>query len=157
MKPLLPREPTSMVSVPAASVTLGVAAKLVEPVAVAGSGDAVFDWDVVADRIYVSPEVESQLGLKRAALEGPAANWLEFMHPFDRDRFRATLDAVLLTHSALRAKLGLATTARVELIDPQTLRTQCRSPRQSAVFRERSAETAMSCRGAGRAKPCVRA
>ncbi len=63
--------------------------------ALAGSGDTVFDWDVTADRVYVSPEVETHLGLKRGALEGAAASWLEVMHPFDRDRFRATLDAVL--------------------------------------------------------------
>ncbi len=63
--------------------------------ALAGSGDTVFDWDVLADRVYVSPEVENHLALRRGTLEGPAANWLEVMHPFDRDRFRATLDAVL--------------------------------------------------------------
>ena len=32
--------------------------------ALAGSGDTVFDWDVVADKVYVSPEVETQLGLQ---------------------------------------------------------------------------------------------
>ncbi|MCP8939233.1 sensor domain-containing phosphodiesterase [Alsobacter sp. SYSU M60028] len=63
--------------------------------ALAGSGDTVFDWDVVGDKVYVSPEIEQQLAMKRGALEGPAADWLEVMHPFDRDRFRATLDAVL--------------------------------------------------------------
>jgi len=35
----------------------------------------------------------------------------------------------LLTHSALRARLGLPTRACVELIDPQTLKTLRRSPR----------------------------
>jgi diguanylate cyclase (GGDEF)-like protein/PAS domain S-box-containing protein len=63
--------------------------------ALAGSGDAVFDWDVPADRVYIGQDVESHLGLKRGTLEGAAANWLDVMHPFDRDRFRATLDAVL--------------------------------------------------------------
>lgn len=38
-------------------------------------------------------------------------------------------EVYLLTHSALRAKLGLATTACVELIDPHTLKTVRRSPR----------------------------
>lgn len=38
-------------------------------------------------------------------------------------------EVFLLTHSAIRAKLGLPTTACVELIDAQTLRTVCRSPR----------------------------
>ncbi|MEI6600885.1 MAG: hypothetical protein WCN21_10445, partial [Comamonadaceae bacterium] len=40
-------------------------------------------------------------------------------------------EVYLLTHSVLRAKLGLATTACVERIDPQSLKTVCRSPRLS--------------------------
>ncbi len=38
-------------------------------------------------------------------------------------------EVYLLTHSVLRARLGLPTTARVERIDPQTLKTMERSPR----------------------------
>ena len=38
-------------------------------------------------------------------------------------------EVYLLTHSALRAKLGLPTTACVELIDPHSLKTTRRSPR----------------------------
>lgn len=38
-------------------------------------------------------------------------------------------EVYLLTHSALRAKIGLPTTARVERIDPLSLKTLCRSPR----------------------------
>ncbi len=63
--------------------------------ALTGSGDIIFDWDVAADRIYVSPEVEAQLGLPRGALEGPAAGWLDVLHPHERDRYRACLDAML--------------------------------------------------------------
>lgn len=63
--------------------------------ALIGSGDVVFDWDVASDRIYVSPEAEQSLGLKRGALEGPAASWLEALHPFDRDRYSTCLDTVL--------------------------------------------------------------
>lgn len=63
--------------------------------ALMGSGDLVFDWDVPADRIYVSPEVESALGLRRGDLEGPASSWFDVLHPLDRDRYRACLDAVL--------------------------------------------------------------
>ena len=55
----------------------------------------VFDWDVSADRIYVSPEAEQSLGLKRGSLEGAAASWLEALHPFDRDRYSTCLDTVL--------------------------------------------------------------
>jgi hypothetical protein len=38
-------------------------------------------------------------------------------------------EVYLLTHSALRAKVGLPTTACVERIDPISLKTLCRSPR----------------------------
>lgn len=63
--------------------------------ALTGSGDIVFDWDVVSDRVYASPEVEVMLGLKRGTLEGPAAGWFDVLHPFDRDRYTSCLDAVL--------------------------------------------------------------
>ena len=49
--------------------------------ALTGASDIIFDWDVLADRIYVSPEIEEHLGLHRGALEGPAASWLERAPP----------------------------------------------------------------------------
>ncbi|HEY2189228.1 MAG TPA: EAL domain-containing protein, partial [Caldimonas sp.] len=63
--------------------------------ALTGAGDMIWDWDVSADKVYTSPETEQALGLKRGTLEGPAAHWLEVLHPLDRDRFRAALDGVL--------------------------------------------------------------
>ncbi len=63
--------------------------------AMTGSGDAIFDWNVVSDEVYIAGEVESQLGLKRGALEGPAARWLDVLHPLDRDRYVALLDGLL--------------------------------------------------------------
>ena len=63
--------------------------------ALTGSGDIVFDWDVTADHLYVSPDAEQHLGLKRGSLGGPASSWFDFLHPFDRDRYQACLDTVL--------------------------------------------------------------
>ncbi|RXF73287.1 EAL domain-containing protein [Hansschlegelia zhihuaiae] len=63
--------------------------------AIAGSGDVVWDWDVEADRVHASPELEAALGLKRGALQGPAADWAEIVHVDDRDRFRTALDALV--------------------------------------------------------------
>ncbi|HEY6026677.1 MAG TPA: GGDEF and EAL domain-containing protein, partial [Pseudolabrys sp.] len=60
--------------------------------ALTGAGDMIWDWDVSADKVYTSPETEHLLGLKRGALEGAAAAWLDVLHPLDRDRFRAALD-----------------------------------------------------------------
>jgi diguanylate cyclase (GGDEF)-like protein/PAS domain S-box-containing protein len=63
--------------------------------ALTGAGDMIWDWDVSSDKVYTSPETEHLLGLKRGALEGPAAQWLDVLHPLDRDRFRAALDSAV--------------------------------------------------------------
>ncbi|WP_186397731.1 EAL domain-containing protein [Stappia sp. TSB10GB4] len=63
--------------------------------ALTGSGDIIWDWDVDRDRISTGNEVEDLLGLKHGLLEGPARDWLDVLHPQDRDTFRSTLDAVI--------------------------------------------------------------
>lgn len=63
--------------------------------ALTGAGDIVFDWDVPGDRVFAGQEIESQLALSRGALEGPAANWLALLHPFDVERYSAALDTVI--------------------------------------------------------------
>ncbi|HET8544597.1 MAG TPA: EAL domain-containing protein, partial [Pseudolabrys sp.] len=63
--------------------------------ALTGAGDLIWDWDVSADKVFTSPETEHMLGLKRGTLEAPAADWLEVLHPLDRDRFRAALDGMV--------------------------------------------------------------
>jgi len=63
--------------------------------ALVGSGESIFDWDVTADHLTVSPELEATLGLAPGTLEGPASGWFEHIHPVDSDRYRATLDAAI--------------------------------------------------------------
>jgi diguanylate cyclase (GGDEF)-like protein/PAS domain S-box-containing protein len=63
--------------------------------ALAGSGDAVFDWDIATDRIIAGPEIEQQLGLKRGSLTASASDWMALVHPFDRDQYSAILDVAL--------------------------------------------------------------
>lgn len=63
--------------------------------AIAGAGDIVWDWDVEGDKIHASHEIEQVLGIKRGTLVGPASKWLDYLHPNDRDRFRAALDALV--------------------------------------------------------------
>ncbi|HRK23893.1 MAG TPA: EAL domain-containing protein [Beijerinckiaceae bacterium] len=63
--------------------------------ALTGANDYIFDWDVLEDHIFVSPEFEQHLALTRGTLDGPAAAWVDIIHPTDRDRYRATLEAVL--------------------------------------------------------------
>ena len=66
-----------------------------QALAVAGSGDTVWDWDVLRDRVVTRPDVSIQLGLPANSLGGAARNWLPVLHADDRDTFRTTLDVVL--------------------------------------------------------------
>jgi diguanylate cyclase (GGDEF)-like protein/PAS domain S-box-containing protein len=66
-----------------------------QALAVAGSGDIVWDWDVLRDRVVTRPDVSLQLGLAPNSLGGAARNWLPVLHSDDRDTFRTTLDVVL--------------------------------------------------------------
>ena len=63
--------------------------------ALAGSGDAVFDWDVARDRVVTAPDISETLGLERGTLVGPVREWLPHLHPDDRERFRAMLDIIV--------------------------------------------------------------
>jgi diguanylate cyclase (GGDEF)-like protein/PAS domain S-box-containing protein len=66
-----------------------------QSLALTGSGDIVWDWDVSRDRIVTIPDVSRQLGMSPGSMFGPARNWVPRIHPDDRDRFRTTLDVVL--------------------------------------------------------------
>jgi len=80
----------------AGGITQGIVSDVErKALALTGAGDMIWDWDVSADKVFTSPETEHALGLKRGALEGPAALWLDVLHPLDRDRFRASLDNVI--------------------------------------------------------------
>ena len=68
-----------------------------QALALTGSGEIVWDWDAPRDQIYVGDEIEQILDTPIKKLRGPAKNWINFLHANDRDRFQATLDAVI-TH-----------------------------------------------------------
>lgn len=63
--------------------------------ALTGAGDIIWDWDIDRDRISTGPELDELLGLPRGTLTAPSVDWIEHMHPGDRDRFKAMLDAVV--------------------------------------------------------------
>ncbi|WP_164924199.1 EAL domain-containing protein [Sinorhizobium fredii] len=82
-----------------------------QALALTGSGDTVWDWDVARDRVVTIPDISHQLGLSLGTMNGPVRNWVPRLHPDDRDRFRATLD-VLLEHR--RGRLNHEFRARAE-------------------------------------------
>ncbi|MCB9993295.1 MAG: EAL domain-containing protein [Hyphomicrobiaceae bacterium] len=63
--------------------------------AMTGSGDFVFDWNLERDRVTVSEEIHPRLGERRGALRGSIKLWLDRVHPDDRDRFRTALDTLV--------------------------------------------------------------
>lgn len=68
-----------------------------QSLALTGSGETIWDWDVSRDRVVTMPDVAARLGLAPGTLNGAVRTWLAPMHPDDQDRFRATME-VLLEH-----------------------------------------------------------
>ena len=67
-----------------------------QALAVTGSGDTVWDWDVAArPRRHPAGRQPAARAGAATRLTGPARNWLPILHTDDRDTFRTTLDVVL--------------------------------------------------------------
>lgn len=77
-------------------VTIGTLSEVERrALALTGSGDFVFDWNIERDRVAVSDELAIRLGEKRGALRGAIKLWLDRVHPDDRDRFRTAFDTLV--------------------------------------------------------------
>ncbi len=63
--------------------------------ALSGARQGVWDWDITADTLYVSPSVEALLGLDPGALGGTEVAWREHMHPADRESYRNALNSYI--------------------------------------------------------------
>lgn len=63
--------------------------------ALVGSGDMCWDWDINRDQIYVSDEVSEFLKLDNKTLNSSSEKWQNIIHPNDRGRFDATLNAIV--------------------------------------------------------------
>ena len=63
--------------------------------ALEGSGLALFDWDIVGDRIYHSAQASAMRGEPAAETTASAAEWRSFVHPDDMAAMRASLKAAL--------------------------------------------------------------
>lgn len=63
--------------------------------ALTGSGDFVFDWNIERDRVSVSDELHNRLGERRGTLRGAIKRWLDRVHAEDRDRFRTAFDTLV--------------------------------------------------------------
>ncbi len=58
--------------------------------ALAGTNEGIWDWDIATDLTYVSPRLRDVLGMPSARLRH-GEDWLAFVHPDDRERYRNCL------------------------------------------------------------------
>lgn len=65
--------------------------KQLRALAVDGVGAATWEWSARRDEIKVSPVLEAQLGLSQGELSTKVEEFLQHVHPGDRDRFRLVL------------------------------------------------------------------
>lgn len=63
--------------------------------AVAGSNDGIWDWDIANDSIYYSPRWKSMLGYEEHELTRGFIEWEELVHPEDRDFATSSLEKYL--------------------------------------------------------------
>lgn len=62
--------------------------------ALTGSGDILWDWDVNRDKITVDFKISQLLKQDFKSFNTSPANWQKLIHPNDRDRFLSTLSAI---------------------------------------------------------------
>ncbi len=62
--------------------------------AVRGSSDGLWDWDIARDSLYLAPRFKEMLGYAEDELESTFPVWESLLHPDDR---QATIDAVAAT------------------------------------------------------------
>ncbi len=72
--------------------------------AVRGSSDGIWDWDIAADEVYMSTRFKNLLGYEDHELQGTFDGWASRLHPDDRDATLAALNAHLKTRVPFRAE-----------------------------------------------------
>ena len=63
--------------------------------ALEGSDDGVWDWDIAADKLWFSPRWKALLGYGEGEFENSYNSWRKALHPDDWPWVQATLDAYL--------------------------------------------------------------
>jgi len=79
--------------------------------AMSGSNDGLWDWDIVADSLYYSQRLLDLLGADRSILGKDSSLFLRFVHPADVPRVRGQLMAHLRFDAPYDAEFRIVTTA----------------------------------------------
>ena len=82
--------------------------------AVRGANDGMWEWDLTSGGAHFSPRWKSILGIAEAERAGALEDWLERIHPADRERVQRELDLhVRRPQRALRDRASLAPLRRL--------------------------------------------
>ena len=63
--------------------------------AVTGSNDGLWDWDLVSNKVYRSPQYKKLLGYENSDIKQEHDFWLDHLHPADRPRAENSINAHL--------------------------------------------------------------
>lgn len=66
-----------------------------QALALSGSGDILWDWDVTRDFIHCGNELGEILGMPIKDISGPRSNISNLVHSNDRERFTSTLNTIV--------------------------------------------------------------
>jgi diguanylate cyclase (GGDEF)-like protein/PAS domain S-box-containing protein len=77
--------------------------------AVRGTDDGLWDWDLAANRIYYSPRWKSMMGFEEHEISDKPEEWLDRIHPDEGASFRAEIRRLSLPgeHAKLATELRL--------------------------------------------------
>lgn len=67
--------------------------------ALRASEEGLWDWDLAAGKLYYSPRWKSMLGFSEAEVSGSADEWFDRIHPDDRPRVLAEIQAHVEGHT----------------------------------------------------------
>ncbi|KAI9132773.1 PAS domain S-box protein [Acaryochloris sp. CCMEE 5410] len=63
--------------------------------ALQGTGDGLFDWDIVTNKAFMSPRLKQALGFDDHEVENSFEGWRRLVHPSDREDIAAALESHL--------------------------------------------------------------
>ncbi|MBK8479304.1 MAG: PAS domain S-box protein [Opitutaceae bacterium] len=69
--------------------------------AISGSNDGAWEWDILTDRMWVSPRDREILGLPQSEEQVPRSLWLGAMHPDDAEEMREAVQQYFSGQSAV--------------------------------------------------------
>jgi diguanylate cyclase (GGDEF)-like protein/PAS domain S-box-containing protein len=67
--------------------------------AVQGANDGLWDWNLSTNEMYLSPRWKAMLGYAEDELGNNAEDWMELIHPEDRERVQGELETHLQGHT----------------------------------------------------------